>query len=256
LSIDFIELSVVYFLTFIFGLCFGSFFNVVTDRLPRHESIVTVKSHCENCGYVLKWYDNIPLLSYIFLGGRCRKCKSKLSIKYPLMEAVTGALFVLIFVFHGISIESCLWCLATGALLAISVIDWRTYEIPIGLNYFLLALGLIHLALDFRNWLEYVIGAVSVSLLLYVIYLLSKGRAIGGGDIKLMFVCGLLLGWKLCVFGFIAGCVIGSIVHVLRMKISKAEHMLAMGPYLSAGLYLSMLIGERFMDWYLGMLHL
>ncbi|MCR4625882.1 MAG: prepilin peptidase [Lachnospiraceae bacterium] len=250
------ENAVLHIVIFIFGLCFGSFFNVVTDRLPRHESIVTVKSHCESCGYDLKWYDNIPLLSYIFLKGRCRKCQAKLSIKYPLMEIATGALFVLVFLFHGISIESGIWCLASGVLLTISVIDWRTYEIPIGLNYFLLALGLIHLGLDYKNWFLYVIGAVSVSLLLYIIYLLSKGRAIGGGDIKLMAVMGLLLGWKLCVFGFVVGCVAGSVIHILRMKISKAERMLAMGPYLSAGLFLSMLVGERFMDWYLGMLRL
>ena len=251
-----IELALFYITAFIFGTCFGSFFNVCTDRLPRHESIVTVKSHCESCGYDLKWYDNIPLLSYIFLRGKCRKCHTKLSIKYPVMEAVTGALFVLIFAFHGISIESAIWCLAAGTLQTISVIDWRTYEIPIGLNCFLLALGLIHLALDHTNWFDYAIGFVSVSLLLYIIYLLSKGRAIGGGDIKLMAVMGLLLGWKLCVFGFIAGCIIGSIVHIIRMKVSKADHVLAMGPYLSAGLFLSMLAGDRFMNWYLGMLHI
>ena len=249
-------LLLIYITVFIFGLCFGSFFNVCTDRLPRHESIVTVRSHCESCGYDLKWYDNIPLLSYLFLRGRCRKCHAKLSIKYPLMEAVTGALFVLIFVFHGISVESVIWCLASGALLTISVIDWRTYEIPIGLNYFLLALGLIHLVTDLKNWSDYLIGAVSVSLLLYIIYLVSKGRAIGGGDIKLMAVAGLLLGWKLCVFGFLVGCITGSIVHIIRMKVSKADHMLAMGPYLAFGLYLAMLVGDRFMDWYLGMLHM
>ena len=246
------EIAALYLVIFIFGLCFGSFFNVVTDRLPRHESIVTVKSHCESCGYDLKWYDNIPLLSYIFLKGRCRKCKTKLSIKYPLMEAVTGALFVLIFVFHGISIESGIWCLASGVLLTISIIDWRTYEIPIGLNGVLLTLGLIHLVLDLKNWPDYLIGFVSVSLLLYILYLLSKGRAIGGGDIKLMAVAGLLLGWKLCIFGFIAGCIIGSIVHIIRMKVTGAEHMLAMGPYLSAGLFLGMLFGDRLISAYMG----
>ncbi len=247
-----LEILLFYLIVFIFGLCFGSFFNVCTDRIPRHESVVKVRSHCESCGYTLEWYDNVPLLSYLFLRGRCRKCKTKLSVKYPLMEAVTGALFVLIFIFHGMSIESGIWCLASGVLLTISIIDWRTYEIPIGLNGVLLALGLIHLVLDLKNWPDYLIGFVSVSLLLYILYLLSKGRAIGGGDIKLMAVAGLLLGWKLCIFGFIAGCIIGSIVHIIRMKVTGAEHMLAMGPYLSAGLFLGMLFGDRLISAYMG----
>ena len=241
-----------YTVVFIYGIVFGSFFNVCTDRIPRHESIVRVRSHCESCGYALKWYDNIPLLSYLILRGRCRKCGTKLSLKYPVMEAVTGIIFVMIFAVHGWSIESGIWCLAAGTLLTLSIIDWRTYEIPIGFNYFLLALGLIHLAIFFRDWQLYVIGLVSVSLFLYIIYLISKGRAIGGGDVKLMAVMGLLLGWKLCIFGFVAGCIAGSIVHVIRMKVSKAGHALAMGPYLSFGLFLSMLVGERFMTWYLG----
>ena len=113
-------------------------------------------------------------------------------------------------------------------------------------------MGLIHLVLDLTNWPDYLIGFVSVSLLLYTLYLLSKGRAIGGGDIKLMAVAGLLLGWKLCIFGFIAGCIIGSIVHIIRMKVTGAEHMLAMGPYLSAGLFLGMLFGDRLISAYMG----
>lgn len=244
--------AVFYFIVFIYGIVFGSFFNVCTDRIPRHESIVRVRSHCEGCGYALKWYDNIPLLSYIFLKGRCRKCGMKLSPKYPAMEAVTGIIFVVIFAVHGWSVESGIWCLAAGIMLTLSVIDWRTYEIPIGFNYFLLALGLIHLFLYFRDWPEYAIGLVSVSLLLFIIYVVSRGRAIGGGDVKLMAAMGLLLGWKLCIFGFVVGCVSGSLIHILRMKLTKADHVLAMGPYLSFGLFVSMLVGESFVGWYLG----
>ena len=241
-----------YTVVFIYGIVFGSFFNVCTDRIPRHESIVRVRSHCESCGYALKWYDNIPLLSYIILRGRCRKCGTHLSLKYPIMEAVTGIIFVMIFAVHGWNAESGIWCLASGAMLTLSIIDWRTYEIPIGFNYFLLALGLIHLCLYYKDWQLYAVGLVSVSLFLWLIYLVSGGRAIGGGDIKLMAVMGLLLGWKLCILGFLIGCVAGSVIHIVRMKVSHADHVLAMGPYLSFGLFTAMLVGEKLLTWYFG----
>lgn len=239
-----------YIVIFLFGIIIGSFLNVCIYRIPKKENIVRVRSHCMNCGYQLKWYDLIPLFSYLFLGGRCRKCKQKISVQYPIIEALNGSLYLLIYAVHGFSMETLLYCLLFSALLALSVIDSRTYEIPFGINLFILALGLVRLIADYANWLDYGIGLLSVSLFLYLIYFLTKGRGIGGGDIKLMAACGLLLGWKLNILAFLLGCIIGAIVHLIRMKLTKADHVLAMGPYLSVGVMIAALWGEQMIQWY------
>ena len=242
-----------YIMIFLYGIVIGSFLNVLIYRIPKKENIVTVRSHCMSCGYQLKWYDLVPLFSYLALGGRCRKCKTKLSVQYPLIEGLNGALYLIVFFRYGISIESLLYCLLFSALLALSVIDFRTYEIPVGFNIFILALGLVRVVTDYRNWPDYVIGFLAVSVFLLLLYYASKGRAIGGGDVKLMAVCGLLMGWKLIILAFLLGCILGSVVHLIRMKASGEGHVLAMGPYLSAGAALAVLFGNQFLNWYLGM---
>ena len=203
-----------------------------------------------SCNYNLKWYDLVPLFSYIFLGGRCRKCKTKLSIQYPLIEGLNGILYVLVVVVNGFTIESLLYCLMFSALVTLSVIDFRTYEIPFGINLFILALGLIRVAMDYKNFLNYLIGFISVSGFLYLLYLLTKGRGIGGGDIKLMAVSGLMLGWKCNILALAFGCIIGSVIHLIRMKVSKEDHVLALGPYLSIGIMIAALWGESLLKWY------
>ncbi len=243
-----------YTIIFLYGIVIGSFLNVLIYRLPKKENIVLTRSHCMSCGYQLRWYDLIPLFSYLALGGKCRKCKEKLSVQYPLIEGLNGALYLVIFARYGLSIDSLLYCLLFSALLALSVIDFRTYEIPIGFNYFILALGAIRVVTDYTNWLMYVIGLIAVSMVLYLIYRVSKGTAIGGGDVRLMGATGLLLGWKLNILAFLLGCIIGSVIHLIRMRISKADHVLAMGPYLSAGVALAVLWGDEFLTWYLGIL--
>lgn len=245
---------ILYIIVFLYGIVIGSFLNVCIYRLPKKENIVKVRSHCMNCGYGLQWYDLIPLFSYLFLGGRCRKCKEKISIQYPIIEALNGILYLMVFTKYGISMETLLYCLLASALLTLSVIDFRTYEIPVGINVFILALGLIRIGVDYTNWSHYAIGLVCVSGVLFLIYWFSKGNAIGGGDVKLMAACGLLLGWKLILFGFVAGCMIGSILHLLRMKISKEGHVLALGPYLSMGVMTAVLWGDSFLAWYMGYL--
>ena len=207
----------------------------------------------KSCGYQLKWYDLIPLFSWLALGGRCRKCKSKISVQYPIIEALNGVLWLTIFFVCGISIETALYCVMASALLALSVIDFRTYEIPFGFNLMIAALGLIRVLTDLSNWTEYVIGFFAVSAPLYLLYIITKGRGIGGGDIKLMAAAGLLLGWKLAIIGFLLGCILGSVIHVVRMRLSSAEHVLAMGPYLSAGIFIAALWGDRMLAWYLSL---
>lgn len=245
---------ILYIIIFLYGIVIGSFLNVCIYRLPQKENIAKVRSHCMNCGYQLRWYDLVPVFSYLCLRGRCRKCKEKISIQYPVIEALNGVLYCIIFAEYGFSIETLLYALLFSALITLSVIDFRTYEIPLGINIFILALGLVRVVTDYTNWLGYAIGLFCVSGFLYLIYLVTKGRGIGGGDIKLMAVCGLLLGWKLVILSFVLGCIIGSVIHLIRMKVSGEGHVLAMGPYLAVGVMISTLYGERLIHWYLSCL--
>ncbi|MBR3833638.1 MAG: prepilin peptidase [Lachnospiraceae bacterium] len=237
----------------LYGIVIGSFVNVLILRIPISESVTLTRSHCMTCGHVLSWYELVPLFSYIFLGGKCRHCKEHISIQYPIVEAANGILYLLLYLACGISVECILYCLCASALLALSVIDWRTKEIPIGFNIFILLLGLIRLVTDIGNWSQYVIGLFAVSGFLFLLHLITKGRGIGGGDIKLMAATGLLLGWQLNIIAFLLGCVIGSIIHLSIMAIKKAGRELAFGPYLSAGVFVAMIWGEQLVSWYLSM---
>mgnify|MGYP004590154585 FL=1 len=248
--------TIPYITIFIFGITIGSFLNVCIYRLPLGESIVTAPSHCMTCGRKLRWYDMVPVFSWLVLGGKCRNCKSKISVQYPIIEGVNGILYVVICVVNGLAWGSVVYCFMASALLVLSVIDWRTFEIPFCLNVFLFVLGVAAVVLDRGNLVGHLIGMVCVSGLLEVLYLVSGGRAIGGGDIKLMFACGLILGWERIILAFLLGCVIGSVVHTVRIKVSKAGRMLAMGPYLSAGVLLAALWGDAWINWYLSLLGL
>lgn len=245
-----------YIVVFVYGITIGSFLNVLIYRIPKKENIAVVRSHCMSCGYQLRWYDLVPLFSWLTLGGKCRKCKEKISIQYPLIEGLNGILYIIVFWRFGLSVESLLYCLTFSALLALSVIDFRTYEIPVGFNYFILTMGLIRVVTDLNNWMDYVIGFFAVSVFLYLLIVLSKGRAMGGGDMKLMAACGLLIGWKLIILAFLLGCILGSVIHIIRMKISGEGHVLAMGPYLAMGVALAVLFGNQWISWYLGLLGL
>lgn len=241
---------ILYSIIFLFGIVIGSFLNVCIFRIPNQEDIVKTGSHCMSCGYRLKWYDMIPVASFLALRGKCRKCGAKLSVQYPLIEAANGILYVCIVWTGGLSIESLLYCLLASALIVLSVIDFRTYEIPFGINLFILALGLIRAVTDLQHILNYLIGLLAVSMVLAVLYYATGGRAIGGGDVKLMAACGLLLGWKLIILAFLLGCVLGAVIHVIRMKVSGEGRVLAMGPYLSLGVLIAALWGEQMLNWY------
>ena len=244
------EMILIYITAFIFGLVIGSFVNVLIYRIPKKENIVTKHSHCMVCEHKLGWYDLVPLFSWLFLRGRCRYCKAKLSIQYPLVEFINGAGYLLIFILCGINITSVCYSIAFSMLVAISVIDWRTYEIPIGLNITIFVMGVINAAVNYNNILNYLIGMVCVSLFLLLLYMVTGGRGIGGGDIKLMAVAGLLLGWKNIILALVLGCIIGSIIHLTLMKVSNKGRVLAFGPYLSAGIVIAMLWGNRIVEWY------
>ena len=243
-----------YIVIFIFGITIGSFLNVCIYRIPLHQSIVTVSSHCMTCGRKLKWYDMIPVFSWLLLGGKCRNCKSKISLQYPVIESLNGILYVVICLVNGMDLFSLIYCLMTSALLSLSLIDWRTYEIPPGINAFLFILGVAAAALDRGNLFSHLAGMVCVSGFLGILYLISRGRAIGGGDIKLMFACGLILGWKQIILAFLLGCIIGSVIHLIRIRVQGEGHVLAMGPYLSAGIFLAALWGNAWISWYISLL--
>ena len=155
---------------------------------------------------------------------------------------------------NGMDLFSLIYCLMTSALLTLSLIDWRTYEIPPGINGFLFILGVAAAVLDRGNLLSHLAGMVCVSGFLGILYLISRGRAIGGGDIKLMFACGLILGWKQIILAFLLGCIIGSVIHLIRIRVQGEGHVLAMGPYLSAGIFLAALWGNAWISWYISLL--
>jgi len=242
---------VMYVVIFLYGIVIGSFLNVCIFRIPEGKSVVTERSHCMTCGYKLKWYDLFPVFSYLFLRGRCRQCGEKISVWYPVIETVNGLLWVITFNRFGFSADMILACFLISALLVLSVIDWHTYEIPFGINIFIGILGIIRVIFHYDIWYEYVIGFFVVSAVLYIIFVVSNGAAIGGGDVKLMAAAGLVLGWKYIIPAFILGCAYGSVIHILRMKISGKDHVLAMGPYLSAGIVTALWFGESIIDWYL-----
>lgn len=240
-------------LVFLYGILVGSFLNVCIYRIPKHENIVTTPSHCMSCGYGLKWYDLIPVFSWLCLRGKCRKCKAPISVQYPLIEALNGVLWVITIAMCGLTLEGILYCLLASALLVLSVIDFRTYEIPFGINVFIALLGVVRLVTDLHNWWLYLLGAVLVSGIFYITYLATGGRGMGGGDIKLMAAAGLLLGAPKVFLAMLLGCALGVVIHSVRMKVSKADHRLAFGPYLAMGLFLSAVAGGPVITWYLGL---
>ena len=255
--------TVIYISAFLFGIVIGSFLNVCIFRIPKGEDLAKRRSHCMSCGYQLRWFDLIPLFSWIILRGRCRKCHEKISIQYPIIEALNGILYVVVFLVCGICVESAIYCVVISALLALSVIDFRTYIIPIGFNIFILVFGAVLLlyrltvkGMEIRSAVPYIIGIFAVSVPLGILWFLSKGKAIGGGDVKLMGAAGLLVGWKLIIAALILGCILGSIIHIARMKLSKAGRVLAMGPYLAAGITIVILFGEQLLNWYTGLIGL
>lgn len=210
------------------------------------------------CGHKLQWYDLIPLASYIFLRGKCRYCGTKISVQYPLVEAINGIGYVWIFTVGGFSWLSILFCLMYSIFIVISVIDFRTYEIPVQLNAAILVLAVLRLLIAPEALPDHLIGFFAVSGLMLVILLAGRKLkgvdAFGGGDIKLMAAAGLFTGAKNAVLAFILGCILGAVIHSIRMKASKEDHVLAFGPYLCAGLLAAMLYGDQMIGWYLNLL--
>lgn len=245
---------ILYTIIFAFGITIGSFLNVCIYRIPNKENIVLKRSHCMSCGNVLKWYELIPVFSYLIQGGKCRKCRAQLSRQYPCIELLNGFFYVWIFAAAGFIPESILFCLCASTLIVISVIDWRTFEIPVGCNILIGVLGCVQVLLDLAHWYDYVIGFFVVSGLFLLVYLITKGRGIGGGDIKLMAAAGLLLGWQKVLLALMLGSIAGSVIHLSLMKLKNKDRVLAFGPYLAFGIFIAMVYGDILINWYLSFL--
>jgi len=247
------ENAVTYIIIFTFGTIIGSFLNVCIYRMPEKKDIVSERSHCLGCGNVLEWHELLPLFSFLIQKGHCRHCRIRLSLQYPLVEMLNGLVYVLVFFRYGLTITTLLYCFCVSALIILTVIDWRTFEIPIGINLFIGLLGIVNLISDFGNWFDYIVGFLAVSGIFFIIYLVSKGRGIGGGDIKLMAVAGLLIGWQNILLAMAIGAITGSVIHLLLMKMKGKGHVLAFGPYLSFGIFVAMIFGGEIINWYLNL---
>lgn len=240
-----------YIVIFLYGIVIGSFLNVCIYRIPKEEDIVKERSHCMTCGHTLRWYELIPVFSYLFQRGRCRSCGTKLSIQYPLMEVLNGVLYVIIIHRVGITPYGILLCLLCSILLVLSVIDFRTYYIPIGINICVLIIGLVYTCFDYKNVSNHLWGMIGVSGFLFALYLLTKKRGIGDGDIKLMIGAGAFLGVWPSILALWIACLLGAVIHSIRMKVSKVGHQLAFGPYLAIGILFSALYGEELIHRYM-----
>ena len=220
-------------------------------RIPKGEEVVRTPSHCPNCGTVLKWYELIPLMSFLIQKGKCRRCKERISLQYPVVEFTNGFFYLWVLYRTGYGPLGILYCLCVSALIVIAVIDWRTFEIPLGCNLFIGGLGAARLFLDFSGWKDQVIGLFAVSGLFLVVYLITRGKGIGGGDIKLMAAAGFLIGWQKILLALAIGSVVGSIIHITLMKLKNKNRILAFGPYLAFGIFSAMLYGDEIIAWYL-----
>jgi len=238
----------------VFGACAGSFLNVVISRLPQKGAFLSkARSHCPKCGAVIRSYDLIPVLSFILLKGRCRDCRRLISPRIPLVELAGALSAVVCFIYFGLTIRLILAFGVIMILLAVALIDLDTSEIPHSLIIALIpfAIGAIW------GWpaiilLDRAIGFFAVSLPLLLLAIVIPG-AFGGGDIKLIAVCGFLLGWKNVVLAFFIAILLGggyAVFLMLSRKRKRGDHMV-FGPALCTGIAAAMFFGGEIIAWYL-----
>ena len=233
-------------IVFILGLVLGSFANVCIYRMPRNLSIVKPNSHCTNCNNFIKWYDNIPILSYIILKGKCRKCGSKISFIYPAIELICGLLFLSMYFLFGFSYILIPFCLLVFCLLVITVIDFDFQIIPDEISFFLIILGLLISPFNIilgdtvlyrilNSFLGFLAGGGSLLLVAIVGKWIFGKDAMGGGDIKIMAGVGAFIGWDKVLFSIFIACLLGSIVGIYMILLKKIgrKQEIPFGPYLA-----------------------
>jgi leader peptidase (prepilin peptidase)/N-methyltransferase len=240
----------------VIGLCIGSFLNVVIYRVPLKKSIVTPPSRCRNCDYVLKWYDNIPVLSWLWLRGRCRRCGTGVSMQYPIVELITGALFVLV-----------IWLTPAGPLLATRLllvcilialfgIDLEHQILPNSITLPGIVIGLLLSLIAPPGWKDALIGAVLGGGILYAIawayYLWRREEGMGMGDVKMLAMVGAFLGWKAVLVTLVLSSFSGAIIGMIMMAAQRGDmkYALPFGTFLAIGTLIAMFAGEPLVAWY------
>lgn len=255
---------------FMVGLCFGSFLNVIVYRLPEKKSIVSPPSECPSCETRLGFIELIPLLGFLILLGRCRHCKSKISIRYPLIELAVGIIFVFSFSYFGLTIDAFFYLIFIYLLLAIALIDLKHRIVPNTLVAAGLITGILfyipaalNLVLDLPGWLvversllDAGAGFLVGGLIMLVILLVSRG-GMGAGDMKLMAMIGLFVGLRgtavVMLLGFFMGALVG--VTFMALGILTRKDALPFAPYLSLAAVIQVLWGETIWDWYINLLN-
>lgn len=242
----------------VLGMVVGSFLNVCICRMPKDESIVSPPSHCPQCSYQIKWYDNIPLLSYLLLRGKCRGCSAHISLQYPLVESLNGILTLFLFLRFGLTPVFAAFFLFCSALVVITFIDIEHQIIPDEISLPGIVIGfLFSFFLKGHSWVNSLVGILagggSLLLVAYCYQLLTGKEGMGGGDIKLLAMMGAFLGWKAVPFIIFSSSLIGSIVGVSMMLLQKKDSKLAIpfGPYLAIGALLYIFYGQPLISWYL-----
>jgi len=244
---------------FTFGAIIGSFLNVCIARLPDGRSVVQPPSHCPKCQSFLAWYENIPILSYLFLAGRCRTCRVRISAIYPAVEVLTGALAVALFLRLGPTLAFAGYFAFAAALVVITFIDLDHQIIPDVISLPGIVVGLaFSLVSPLVTPFDALVGALAGGgTLLAVAWLYKTFRGqegMGGGDIKLLAMIGAFLGWKSIFVTLFVGSVIGSIIGVIVMLYEGADTKLAIpfGPFLAGGALVYLFWGDRILAFYFG----
>ncbi len=227
-------------LLFVLGLVIGSFLGALTYRLPRDLDMVADRSRCPNCKKVIVWYDNIPLLSYIFLRGRCGNCKQKISFRYPVIEFATAVAFV----FVGLNIIN---LFVVTVLIIIFVIDLEHQIIPDELVFLGLLAAILNSPTIFSSLLA---GLLAANLLLFL-NLITKGKGMGLGDVKLAIFIGAIIGMKLIFVWILFSFVVGALIGIILIVAGEAslKQRIAFGPFLIIGFLMVNLFGQNFLNW-------
>jgi len=242
---------------FIIGLVIGSFLNVCIYRIPRGMSIVYPPSSCPACGKRIKWYDNIPVFSYIVLKGRCRFCKGKISPIYPVVELLTAFYSLLIYLKFGITVNTAFYLIFGYILIVASFIDFFHYIIPDSLTLSLAFVGIVY-GLVNHELVHSIIGLVFGFVLLYVVAVLGKAvfkkEAMGGGDIKLLAAVGTFVGVKGVMFTLFAASFFGSFVGIILIASGNAKmsQKIPFGPYLSLSAIIYIFVGAKLITKFYG----
>jgi leader peptidase (prepilin peptidase)/N-methyltransferase len=246
------------FFIFVLGAVIGSFLNVCIVRLPRGESLIRPPSHCPHCNKPIRFYDNIPIVSYMLLRGKCRYCNNPISLQYPVVEALTGLLAIALFMKYGPSMQFLLLFLFSSALLIITFIDLAHQIIPDAISIPGIPCGIgASLLMPMVSWQESLLGILAGGgLLLFIAvgYKWITGReGMGGGDIKLLAMMGAWLGWKAIPFIILASSLIGIVVGggtgLLLKKGLRAK--IPFGPFLAIASLIYIFFGPEIIRWYI-----